>query len=175
LTVENEPVAEEGKAMRRDVLVLSLLAAMPVCLVQAQAQSQTQPQTEGQSQSPADAYRGMFVCEKAPGSADILNVPADLAVRGDQVQFARPLFNPRGTRVLGSELAAGSKDASGTVHLTSTWNIRGITVHGDYKGTLTPSSGTLTGTQSWRGQDGEAHTRICHAALVLAANANQQQ
>jgi hypothetical protein len=118
--------------MRRGAAILALFAAMPFCLVHdAQAQNQTQPQAEGQSQSSANAYRGMFVCEKAPGSADILNVPADLAVRGDQVQFARPLFNLRGTRVLGSEMAAGSIGASGTVHLTSTWNIRGITVHGD--------------------------------------------
>jgi hypothetical protein len=84
--------------MRCGVLILSLLA-MPFCLVfDAQAQNQTQPQTEGQSRSSANAYRGMFVCEKAPGSADILHVPGDLVVRGDQVQFARPLFNLRGTR-----------------------------------------------------------------------------
>ena len=158
--------------MRRDVLFLSFLAAMPFCLIHdAQAQTQTQPQTEGQAQSSANAYRGMFVCEKAPGSVDILQVPADLVVRGDQVQFARPLFNLRGTRVLGSEMAAGSIDAGGTAHLTSTWDIRGITVHGDYTGSLTPSGGTLTGTQSWRGPNGKAHNRTCHAALVLA-NAN---
>jgi hypothetical protein len=135
-----------------------------------QGQIQTQP--DGQPQSSAIAYRGTFVCEKAPGSADILRVPADIAVRGDQVQFARPLFNLNDTRVLGCEMAAGSIDPSGTVHLTSTWNLRGITVRGDYRGTLTQSGGTLTGTQSWRGQDGAGHSRTCQAALVLAANAN---
>jgi hypothetical protein len=110
---------------------------------------------------------------KAPGSADILNVPADLAIRGDQVQFARPLFNLRGTRVLGSEMAADSIDPSGTVHLTSTWSVRDITVHGNYRGTLTPSAGALTGTQSWHGLDGAGHSRTCQVALVLAANANR--
>jgi hypothetical protein len=152
--------------MRRDVLVLSVLADLLLCAASAQAQ----PQSNNQSQSPANAYRGMFVCEKAPGSVDILHVPADLAVRGDQAQFARPLFNLRGTRVLGTEMAAGPIDANGTVHLNSTWSIRGITVHGDYSGTLTPNGGTLSGTQSWHGRDGEDHTRTCHAALVPAAN-----
>jgi hypothetical protein len=76
-------------------------------------------------------------------------------------------------RVLGSEMGAGSIDASGTVHLISTWEIRGITVHGDYTGNVSPNGGTLTGTQSWRGPDGEAHSRTCHAALVSAADTNQ--
>lgn len=113
------------------------------------------------------------MCEKTPGSADILNVPADLAIRGDQVQFARPLFNLRGTRVLGSEMASGSIDPDGAAHLTSTWSIRGITVHGDYRGTLTPSGGALTGIQTWRGLDGAGHSRTCQIAPVLAASANR--
>jgi hypothetical protein len=187
--------------MRRGIFVAALLAAMPSCLVHAQSQApnqapdqvqgqmqdqlqdqlqnaapdqaQNQAQPEGQSQPSAIAYRGTFVCEKAPGSADILKVPADLAIRGDQVQFARPLFNLRGTRVLGSEMGAGSIDPSGTVHLTSTWSIRGITVRGDYRGTLTQSGGALTGTQSWRGLDGAGHSRTCQVALVLAANAKK--
>jgi hypothetical protein len=133
-----------------------------------QAQNQTQPG----GQPSAIAYRGTFVCEKAPGSVDILRVPADMAVRGDQVQFARPLFN-LGTLVLGSEMGAGSIDPSGTVHLTSTWNFRGITVHGDYHGTLTQGGGTLTGIQSWRGRDGTGYSRTCQVALVVAANANR--
>ena len=78
----------------------------------------------------------MFVCEQQRGSADILHVPVDVAVRGSEVEFARPLFNLRGTRVLGSELGGGSADASGKVHLTSTWEYHGIIVHGDYSGTL---------------------------------------
>ena len=65
----------------------------------------------------ATAYGGMIVCEKAPGAADILRVPLDLVIRGDDVQFARPLFNLDGTQVLGSELGAGSADASGKTHI----------------------------------------------------------
>src|ERR1043165_7734621 len=61
-----------------------------------QAQNPAQP--EGHSQPSAIAYRGTSICERAPGSVVILKVPADLAIRGDQVQFARPLLNPRGTR-----------------------------------------------------------------------------
>jgi hypothetical protein len=119
----------------------------------------------------ADTYRGMMVCEKVPGAADILHVPLDLAVRGDTVQFARPLFNLQGTRVLGSELGAGSIDAAGKVHATSEWHFRGITIHGDYSGTLTSSGGTLTGTQSWRGLEDEPRSRTCELALVPAPGA----
>jgi hypothetical protein len=122
-------------------------------------QNQTQP--EGQSQPSAIAYRGTFVCEKAPGSVDILKVPADLAIHGDRLQFARPLLNLRGTRVLGSEMGAGSIDPGGTVRLTSTWSICGITVRGGYRSTLTQSGVALTGTQSWRGLDGARHSRTC--------------
>jgi hypothetical protein len=39
---------------------------------------------------------------------DILRVPIDLAVEGNKVQFARPLFNLTSTRVVGSEMAAGT-------------------------------------------------------------------
>jgi len=113
----------------------------------------------------------MFVCEQQRGSADILHVPIDLAVRGSDVQFARPLFNLRGTRVLGSELGDGAVDANGKVHVTSSWEYRGITVHGDYSGSLTPSGGTMTGTQSWRSPDGEALSRTCQIAMVPAVAA----
>jgi hypothetical protein len=148
-----------------------------LCADVAQAQSE---QTQSQAQAPssstpavANAYRGTIVCERAPGAVDILRVPLDLAVRGDTIQFARPLFNPRGTRVLGSELGAGSIDGGGKAHLTSTWDVRGIVVHGDYSGTLTPHGGTLTGTQSWRLRDGDAHSRVCQIALAPAAGARQ--
>ena len=64
----------------------------------AAAQDQMKGQMPAQSNLAA-AYDGMIVCEKAPGAADILHVPFDLAIRGNAVQFARPVFNPRGTRV----------------------------------------------------------------------------
>jgi hypothetical protein len=157
-----------GFSRRSSALVVVAFAAIPMTAAGAQNESQ------GQRQSPpplANAYRGMFVCEQQRGSADILHVPFDIAVRGSEVQFARPLFNLRGTRVLGSELGYGSVDSSGETHLSSTWEYRGITVHGDYSGTLTPSGGTLTGTQSWRDPAGEARSRTCQAAVVPAANA----
>jgi hypothetical protein len=113
----------------------------------------------------------MLVCEKLPNATDILHVPIDLAVRGDQVQFARPLFNLDGTRVLGSELGAGSVDADGKVHVTSSWDVGGTPIKGDYSGMLTASSGTLSGTQSWRGPEGDARSRTCQVALVPTANA----
>jgi hypothetical protein len=156
-------------------LVLVAFTAIPIAAGTAHAQNASaQTKSETPTQSPpslANAYRGMFVCEKAPGAADILQAPLDVAVHGSEVQLARPVFNLRGTRVLGSELGDGSVDASGKVHVTSTWEFRGIAVHGDYSGTLTPSGGTLTGTQSWHAPNGEAHSRTCQAALVPAANA----
>jgi hypothetical protein len=163
------------KKQRREIMRHSVafaavaVVALPLYSGAATAQDQTQTQT--QSQSLANAYRGMFVCEKLPAAADILHVPFDLAVRGNEVQFARPLFNLDGTRVVGSELGAGTVDTGGKVQVTSTWDVRGMTVHGDYNGTLTPNGGTLTGTQSWRGPEGGAHSRTCQVALVPAANA----
>jgi hypothetical protein len=121
-----------------------------------------------------NAYRGMFVCEQIPGAVDILHVPIDLAVRGDNVQFARPLFNLQGTRVLGSELGAGTIDTAGKLHITSEWYVRGIAVQGDYSGTLNSGGGTLSGTQSWRGPEGTARSRACHVALVPAPKATRE-
>jgi hypothetical protein len=45
----------------------------------------------------------------------------------------------------------------------------GNTAVGDYSGTLTPSGGTLTGTQTWTGpQNTTPASRACAAALVPA-------
>ncbi|HEY2531303.1 MAG TPA: hypothetical protein VGJ20_25800 [Xanthobacteraceae bacterium] len=157
-----------GSTRLRGALAVVTFAAIPIVAADAQNESQSQTQSPP---SLANAYRGMFVCEQQRGSADVLHVPFDIAVRGSEVQFARPLFNLRGTRVLGSELGDGSVDPNGKVHVTSTWEYRGITVRGDYSGTLTPSGGTLTGTQSWRGPGDEVRSRTCQVAVVPAANA----
>jgi hypothetical protein len=116
-------------------------------------------------------YRGMFVCEQIKGAPDILHVPLDLAVRGNNVQFARPRFNLLGTRVVGSELGFGTVDADGKLHVTSEWVFRGLNLSGDYSGTLTATGGALTGTQTWRGQEGIHGSRTCVAALVPAPKA----
>jgi hypothetical protein len=176
VTVELRRIELGG--VRRALAVIGFVA---VAMAAGTAYAQNEPaQGKAANQAPssppppvslANAYRGMFVCEQAPGAADILHVPLDIAVRGSEVQFARPLLNLRGTRVLGSELGDGSVDASGKIHMTSTWEYSGITVRGDYSGTLTPGGGTLTGAQSWHGPDGIAHSRTCQAALVPAANA----
>jgi hypothetical protein len=112
------------------------------------------------------AYRGTIVCEKIKGAAGILRVPLDLVVRGGNVQFARPTFNLKGTRVTGSELGSGAIDADGKLHLTSAWVFGNIGLQGDYSGTLSASGGTFSGTQSWRGPDGMNGSRACNAALV---------
>jgi len=126
--------------------------------------------------SPPIAFRGTMVCEQAFGAAGVLRAPLDIVERGGAVEFARPLFNLEGTRVLGSELGEGSIDADGKVHLTSSWPLGAITMHGDYSGALGSNGGTLTGRQSWRGPDGEARSRACQLALVpLAAGAQDEQ
>lgn len=112
-------------------------------------------------------FRGLYVCGKLPTTRDILRVPIDLIVHGDSAEFARPLFNLNGTRVLGSELAAGAIDQKGVLHLSSTWSYLGNTAEANYTGTLTPAGGTLTGTQSWSGPNGITPVdRTCVAALV---------
>jgi hypothetical protein len=151
-----ELFATEAKMAKIRMPVIAIFAAMSLC-----SGAQSAPDLEG-------AYRGMFVCEQVPGSVDILHVPLDVAVRGDNIQFARPLFNLQGTRVLGSELGSGTIESDGKMHLTSEWTYRGIAVSGDYSGVLTPTGGTLTGTQTWRGQGKVQGSRTCTAALVPA-------
>jgi hypothetical protein len=127
------------------------------------------------AQSPEGAYRGMFVCEQMPAGPDVLHVPLDVVIRSGNVQSARPLFNWNGTRVLGSELGSGTVDADGKLQLTSHWFLRGITYDGQYSGTLTPTGGTLSGTQSWHLAGGNAGSRTCTAALVPAPKAHAAQ
>jgi hypothetical protein len=114
-------------------------------------------------------FGGAYVCEKTPFTRDILRTPLDLVIHANNVQFARPLFNLKGTRVLGSELGTGTIDADGKLHLSSTWTYLGNTAVGDYSGTLTASGGTLIGTQTWTGPQGTSPViRACTAALVPA-------
>jgi hypothetical protein len=164
--------------MKKCVIVAFVaITAMSLSSVVATAQDQSQSQvhTPTLPLHLADAYRGMIVCEKAPGAADILRVPLDLAVRGNEIQFARPLFNPRGTWVLGNELGSGSVDAGGKVQMASTWEVGSIFGRGNYSGTLTARGGTLSGTQTWHGSEDEARTRSCHIALVPAANSQRSE
>lgn len=141
----------------RGCLVLAALAAGPLVSAHAVAQA-----LDGQ-------FRGSYVCEKLPTTRNMLRVPIDLVVHGNSVQFARPLFTLNGARVRGSELAAGTIDGNGKLHLKSGWTYLGNTAEGDYSGTLTPAGGTLTGTQTWRGPGGgDAVSRACTVALVPA-------
>src|SRR5262249_23463024 len=75
----------------------------------------------------AGPYRGMYVCQNKLGAGpDILRVPIDLVVRNGNVEFARPLLNWNGTRIIGNEMAHGTTDPDGKIHLTSTWYNGGI-------------------------------------------------
>jgi hypothetical protein len=117
------------------------------------------------------AYRGSYVCEKTQATQNILRVPIDVVVTGKDVRFGRPLFNLRGTRVTGTELASGAVDEAGKLHMASDYVVLGFAVHGDYEGTIGAHGGTFTGTQSWQWPDGRRGSRTCVAALVPAPRA----
>ena len=125
------------------------------------------------AQSFDGTFRGSLVCEKMPATVDMLSVPLDMNIRGNNVQFARPLFNLDGTRVIGSELGTGTIDPLGNLHLKSNWYRFGVTVDADYSGALTKTGGTFSGTQSWRDGKNNSGKRACTAALVLAPQVNQ--
>jgi hypothetical protein len=139
-----------------------IFAALTIAsIASASADPQSPPALDG-------AYRGTIVCEKVKPLPGILRVPLDLSVRGASVQFARPTFDLKGTRVTGSELGSGTIDADGKLHLTSAWVFGNFGFQGDYSGTLSASGGTFSGSQSWRGPDGVNGSRNCNAALVPA-------
>jgi len=125
------------------------------------------------AQSFDGTFRGSLVCEKMPATADMLSAPLDMNIRGSNVQFARPLFNLDGTRVIGSELGTGTIDPQGNLHLKSNWYRFGVTFDADYGGALTKTGGTFSGTQSWRDGKNNSGKRACTAALVLAPQVNQ--
>ena len=125
------------------------------------------------AQSLDGAYRGSYVCEMTQATRGDLRVPLDAVVTGKDVRFGRPLFNLRGTRVTGTELASGSVDDAGKVHLASDFIVLGFAVRGAYDGTLGAHGGTLTGTQSWQWPNGRRSSRTCVAALVPATRAKE--
>jgi hypothetical protein len=94
-------------------------------------------------------------------------------VRNGNVEVARPLLNGNGTRVIGNEMASGTIDGDGKVHLTSAWYNSGIVFRAEYRGTLTPGGGTLIGTQNWHSPRGLNGSRTCTAAFVQLAATNQ--
>jgi len=118
-------------------------------------------------------FRGTLICEKVPATADMLSAPLDINIRGGNVQFARPLFNLDGTRVIGSELGTGTIDDQGKLHLTSNWYRFGVTVEADYSGALTKTGGTFSGTQSWRDGRNNSGKRNCIAAFLRAPKVHQ--
>jgi hypothetical protein len=131
--------------------------------------------TSATAQTIEGKFRGMYVCEKLPTTRDILLAPIDLVIKGDNVQFARPLFNLNGTRVVGTEMATGTLNGDGQLHLTSEWTFLGNTANGDYSGNLTKTGGTMTGKQTWTGSGGAAPVvRTCTVALVPAATPQQR-
>ena len=123
-------------------------AACAVLVLASAGPAWADPQTPP-AQSLDGAYRGTLVCEKVKGLPGILRVPLDMSVHAGNVQFARPTFNLKGTRVTGSELGSGTVETDGKLHLASAWVFGNIGFEGDYAGTLTGSGGTLSGKQSW--------------------------
>jgi hypothetical protein len=147
-------IAPDGNRMNSRIFAFAVLGVSMLAPATAQA-------LEGK-------FRGTYVCEKLPTTRDILRAPFDLVIESGRVQFARPLFNLNGTRVVGSELGRGTLGEDGKLHLTSDWGYLGNTAQGDYGGTLTATGGTLIGTQDWTAPDGATISRTCTAALVPA-------
>jgi hypothetical protein len=113
-------------------------------------------------------YRGTLVCDKLNITQFMLRAPFDLIITGKNAVAARPVFNLKGTFVVGSEIATGSVAGDGTIKLNSNWKAGGSSYQGNYGGVLTEKSGTLTGTQAWTMPEGQ-QTRTCTAALVRNA------
>ena len=111
------------------------------------------------------AYRGMIVCEKLQTSQFMLRAPFDIMITGTTAIAARPIFNRKGTLVVGSEIATGTVGDDGTIKLSSNWKAGGSSYQGSYGGTLTGKGGTLTGTQAWTMPEGQ-QTRTCTAAVI---------
>ena len=111
-------------------------------------------------------YRGMIVCEKLKTSQFMLRAPLDIIVNGKTAIAARPIFNLKGTLVVGSEIATGTVADDGTIKLDSNWKAAASKFQGSYSGVLTNKAATLTGTQAWTTSEGEQQTRACTAAVV---------
>jgi len=111
-------------------------------------------------------FRGTLVCGQLKTTNNILRAPLGVIIKGSNVMFARPIFNAKGTLVIGSELGSGTLDADGKLHLTATWENGDNGFTADYSGTLTAAGGTLTGTENWHLVEGLTDTRPCMAALV---------
>ena len=121
-----------------------------------------------QQHFPEGAYRGSIVCEHLAGSTGILRAPLDLVVSGTGVVAARPIFNRDGTRVVGSEIATGTVNGDGTLHLTSSWFAAGASFKGSYNGTLNAAGGTINGVEAWirSPANGGNASRACYGAYV---------
>jgi len=114
------------------------------------------------------AYRGTIVCEKLNTAQFMLRAPFDVLITGKTALAARPIFNLKGTLVVGSEIASGTVADDGTIKLSSSWKAGGSSYQGIYSGVLTEKSGTLTGTQAWTMPEGQ-QTRTCTVAVVRTA------
>jgi hypothetical protein len=112
------------------------------------------------------AYRGMIVCDKLKQAADILRAPFDMIVTGKNAIFARPVFNLRGTLVVGTELGTGSIDEHGALTLKSDWSLGKGSYRGAYSGAINGKTGTLAGTQAWKSPENGEETRSCTVAFA---------
>jgi hypothetical protein len=113
-------------------------------------------------------YRGTLVCDKLNITQFMLRAPFDVIITGKNAVAARPVFNLKGTFVVGSEIATGTVADDGTIKLSANWRAGGSSYQSSYSGVLTEKSGTLTGTQAWTMPEGQ-QTRNCTAALVRNA------
>ena len=118
------------------------------------------------------AYRGGIVCAKLNTTQFMLRAPFDLVITGANAIAARPIFNLKGTLVVGSEIATGTVADDGTIKLSTNWKAGGSSYLGSYTGVLTEKSGTLTGAQAWTMPEGQQN-RSCTIAVVRAETVSE--
>ena len=109
-----------------------LNAQRPVCLSCATCR-RVFPRTKCERAGHRRKISRQLCLRKITTTRDILRAPFDLVIKGNSVQFARPLFNLDGTRVIGTEFGDGTVDDDGRLHLTSEWGFLGNSAHGDYR------------------------------------------
>jgi hypothetical protein len=156
--------------IRSTLAIATLISAstmVPFASASAQSPSASSEPPGPSPQTLDGNYQGTLVCEQMPYAAGPLRAPLDITISGNTANFARPVFNLDGSRVMGSEIGSGTVDGGGKLHLVSNWVTNGATAQATYDGVLSVKGGTLTGTQSWV-LGGEPHARQCFAAVVRA-------
>ncbi len=116
-------------------------------------------------QSLAGEYVLSMACEKLPWAKGTLYQEFALHVKGDIVQFTRPIHWPdRNGPVVGNEIGNGRVKSDGEVFIDSSWGSSRNSFKVRYTGTMSQEGGKLRGAQDWV-RDGRKYLRLCELTL----------